>query len=63
MQWTRFLRSPSQGDILKTVDATRQLRVQLWRVNQQVTEAEESLLLRPVTTKRLVKTEKTLCVL
>jgi hypothetical protein len=45
-----------QRVILKTVGATVQLRVQLWSVNQQATEAEESPLLRSVTRKRLVKT-------
>jgi hypothetical protein len=33
-----------------------ELRVHLWNVNQQATEAEESPLLRFVTRKRLVKT-------
>jgi hypothetical protein len=36
--------------------STKQLRVQLWSVNQRATEAEESPLLRFVTRKRLVKT-------
>jgi hypothetical protein len=42
---------------LKTICATRQLRVQLWSVNQRTTEAEESPLLRFATStrKRLVK--------
>jgi hypothetical protein len=34
----------------------RQLRIQLWNVNQWATEAEETPLLRFVTRKRLVKT-------
>jgi hypothetical protein len=33
-----------------------ELRVQLWSVNQGTTEAEESLTLRFVSRKRLVKT-------
>jgi hypothetical protein len=51
-----FLRGPCRGIILKTVGATVQLRVQLWSVNQQATEAEVSPLLRLVTRKPIVKT-------
>jgi hypothetical protein len=35
-----------------------ELRVQLWSVNQQATEAEESPLLRFVTRKRLMQTSQ-----
>jgi hypothetical protein len=45
-------------DCLKTVHTRVKLRVQLWSVNQQATEAEQSWLLRFVTRKRLVKTLK-----
>jgi hypothetical protein len=44
--------------ILKTIGATREMRVQLWSVNQRATEAEESPWLRFVARKRLVKTRR-----
>jgi hypothetical protein len=50
-----FLRGPCRGVILNTTGAARQLRVQLWSVNQQATEAssgdiaEEQPLWRAVT--------------
>jgi hypothetical protein len=50
-----FLRGPCRGVILKTIDSTVQLSVQLLSVNQRATEAEESQLLRFVTMKRPVK--------
>jgi hypothetical protein len=52
-----------RGAILKTVDAksNRELRAQLWSVNQRVTEAEESPLLRFVTRKLVVKTRQRNC--
>jgi hypothetical protein len=40
---------------LKTIGSTKQLRVQVWSVNQRATEAEESPSLRFVTRKRLAK--------
>jgi hypothetical protein len=46
---------------MKIIGAKKQLRVQLWSVNQRVTEVEESPLLRFATGKSLVKTLQRNC--
>jgi hypothetical protein len=51
-----FLRGSCRRVILKTVGATRQLKVQFWSVNQRAAEAEGSPSLRFVTGKRVEKT-------
>jgi hypothetical protein len=51
-----FLLYPCRSVILKTIGATVRLRIQLWSVNQMATEVEDSLLIRVVTMKLLVKT-------